>query len=140
MSNVLILGAAGKIARLAEQQLLAETDAQLTLYLRRPERLGNVDGNREKVIDGDTTKPEQLVAAMHGQDIVYANLAGANIEEQATKVVAAMQQTGVKRLIWISTLGIYDEVPGEFGKWNHQMLDGGYLQTYSAAAKAIEGL
>ncbi|MDT3391533.1 MAG: NAD(P)H-binding protein, partial [Bacillota bacterium] len=58
MSNVLILGAAGKIARLAEQQLLAETDAQLTLYLRRPERLGNVDGNREKVIDGDTTKPE----------------------------------------------------------------------------------
>jgi len=138
MSNVLILGAAGKIARLAEQQLLAETDAQLTLYLRRPERLGNVDGNREKVIDGDTTKPEQLVAAMHGQDIVYANLAGANIEEQATKVVAAMQQTGVKRLIWISTLGIYDEVPGEFGKWNHQMLDGGYLQTYSAAAKVIE--
>ena len=35
-------------------------------------------------------------------------------------------------------LGIYDEVPGEYGKWNHRMLDGGYLQTYSAAAKVIE--
>ena len=41
-------------------------------------------------------------------------------------------------MIWISTLGIYDEVPGEYGKWNHRMLDGGYLQTYSAAAKVIE--
>ncbi|MFD1317131.1 NAD(P)H-binding protein [Loigolactobacillus zhaoyuanensis] len=138
MSNVLILGAAGKIARLAEQQLLTDTEAQLTLFLRRPERLGNVDGSREKVIAGDATQQDQLVAAMQGQDIVYANLAGADIEEQAAKVVAAMQQTGVQRLIWISTLGIYDEVPGAFGKWNHQMLDGGYLQTYAAAAKVIE--
>ncbi|MFL2030423.1 NAD(P)H-binding protein [Loigolactobacillus zhaoyuanensis] len=138
MSNVLILGAAGKIARLAEQQLLTDTEAQLTLFLRRPERLGNVDGSREKVIAGDATQQDQLVAAMQGQDIIYANLAGADIEEQAAKVVAAMQQTGVQRLIWISTLGIYDEVPGAFGKWNHQMLDGGYLQTYAAAAKVIE--
>jgi len=44
----------------------------------------------------------------------------------------------VSRLIWISTLGIYDEVPGNYGKWNHQMLDGGYLETYAAAAKVIE--
>lgn len=35
-------------------------------------------------------------------------------------------------------MGIYDEVPGNFGKWNHQMLDGGYLETYAAAAKVIE--
>ncbi|ETA91417.1 hypothetical protein O982_25250, partial [Mycobacterium avium 10-5581] len=44
----------------------------------------------------------------------------------------------MRRLIWISTLGIYDEVPGEFGRWNHRMLDGGYLETYAAAAKVIE--
>ncbi|MFD0898427.1 SDR family oxidoreductase [Loigolactobacillus binensis] len=138
MSNVLILGAAGKIARLAEQQLLAETKAKLTLFLRQSQRLGTVDASRVQVIDGDATNQAQLVSAMDGQDIVYANLAGANIEEQATKVVAAMQQTDVKRLLWISTLGIYDEVPGAFGKWNHQMLDGGYLQTYAAAAKVIE--
>lgn len=50
-----------------------------------------------------------------------------------------MDRAGVKRLISISTLGIYDEVPGKYGKWNHQMLDGGYLETYAAAAKVIEG-
>lgn len=139
MSNVLVLGAAGKIARLAEEQLLDNTDAQLTLFLRRPERLeGKINKDRERLVDGDATNQEQLVAAMKGQDIVYANLAGSNIEEQATKIVAAMDQVGLKRLIWISTLGIYDEVPGAYGKWNHQMLDGGYLETYSAAAKVIE--
>lgn len=139
MSNVLVLGAAGKIARLAEEQLLDNTDAQLTLFLRRPERLeGKINKDRERLVDGDATNQEQLVAAMKGQDIVYANLAGSNIEEQATKIVAAMDKVGIKRLIWISTLGIYDEVLGAYGKWNHQMLDGGYLETYSAAAKVIE--
>ncbi len=42
------------------------------------------------------------------------------------------------RLIWISTLGIYNEVPSAFGNWNHEMLDDGYLGHYSAAARVIE--
>jgi uncharacterized protein YbjT (DUF2867 family) len=75
---------------------------------------------------------------VEGKDIVYANLGGDDIEDQARSVVAALEAAGVRRLIWISTLGIYDEVPGEFGKWNHQMLDGGYLEPYSAAAQVIE--
>jgi uncharacterized protein YbjT (DUF2867 family) len=74
---------------------------------------------------------------MNGTDIVYANLAGQNIEAQAKAVVAAMKKAGVKRLIWISTLGIYDEVPGNFGKWNQQQL-GSYLDRYAAAARAVE--
>ncbi|EJG5877262.1 NAD(P)H-binding protein, partial [Listeria monocytogenes] len=71
-------------------------------------------------------------------DIVYANLAGSNIVAQAKAVVTAMNNKGINRLIWISTLGIYDEVPGKYGQWNHQMLDGGYLETYSEAAQVIE--
>ena len=76
--------------------------------------------------------------SLDGIDIVYANLSGKNIEDQAKAVVSAIDRTNVQRLIWISTLGIYDEVPGNFGKWNHQQLDGGYLETYGAAAKVIE--
>ncbi|ANK60387.1 SDR family oxidoreductase [Loigolactobacillus backii] len=138
MSNVLILGAAGKIARLATQLFLDRTDDKLTLYLRRANRLTATDEQREKLIDGDTIDEAKLTAAVKGQDVVYANLAGANIEAQAKSVVKAMDAANIKRLIWISTLGIYDEVPGKFGQWNHQMLDGGYLETYAAAAKVIE--
>lgn len=138
MTNVLILGANGKIAKLAETQLLAETDHHLTLFLRRASRLTVADSTRETVIEGDVTDQPQLENAMKGQDIVYANLGNQAIESQAKSVVAAMKATGLKRLIWISTLGIYDEVPGKYGQWNHQMLDGGYLETYAAAAKVIE--
>ena len=49
---------------------------------------------------------------MQGQDVVYANLAGA-MGQQARAIVNAMHATGVKRLIFISSMGIYGEVPGE---------------------------
>lgn len=139
MSNVLIIGANGQIARLAEQQLLSETKHHLTLFLRDAKRLEVADADRETVIEGDATDPDALNKAMAGIDVVYANLAGTKtIETQAKAVVQAMDLAKVSRLIWISTLGIYDEVPGAFGKWNHQQLDDGYLPTYRAAAKVVE--
>ncbi|SPS04346.1 NAD(P)H-binding protein [Latilactobacillus sakei] len=138
MEKVLILGAHGKIAQLTRAQLLAKTDAQLVLFLRKANRLTIQDQQREQLVEGDASQQADLVQAMKGVTVVYANLAGANIEAQAKAVVSAMKAAGVKRLIWISTLGIYDEVPGAYGQWNHQMLDDGYLPTYVAAAKVIE--
>ncbi|KRL94253.1 saccharopine dehydrogenase related protein [Levilactobacillus hammesii DSM 16381] len=138
MTNVLVLGANGKIAKLATAQLLENDQNQLTLFLRNAKRLADAASDRVKVVEGDASNEADLKAAMTGIDIVYANLAGHNIEAEAKAVVAAMTASHVDRLIWISTLGIYDEVPGNYGKWNHQMLDGGYLETYAAAAKVIE--
>lgn len=48
-----------------------------------------------------------------------------------------MHNANVKRLIWVSTLGIYDEVPGKFGEWNKETL-GDYITEYAKAAKRIE--
>ena len=55
---------------------------------------------------------ETLKSASQGQDVVYTNLAGA-MEQQAKTIVNAMHATGLKRLIFISSMGIYGEVPGE---------------------------
>ncbi|MFP2910603.1 NAD(P)H-binding protein [Pyxidicoccus sp. 3LFB2] len=129
MSNVLILGAAGGIARLATDVFLKETTARLTLYLRNPGRLKNVDSSRVRVVEGDVLDFEALTAAMRGQDVVYANLAG-DLERMARNIVKAMDATGVKRLIFISSMGIYDEVPGE--KY------GSILDPYRKAAAVIE--
>jgi len=49
---------------------------------------------------------------MHGADVVYANLTG-DMARQARAMVDAMHATGVTRLIFISSMGIYGEVPGE---------------------------
>lgn len=112
MTNVLILGANGGIARVAIDLFLKGTDDQLTLYLRNSSRLGNLDSNRVTVIEGDVLDKEKLKNAMIGHDVVYANLAG-SLEQMAKTVVETMNETKIKRLIWISSMGIYDEVPGQ---------------------------
>jgi uncharacterized protein YbjT (DUF2867 family) len=137
VSNVLILGANGRIARYAIVLFLNETDAQLTLYLRNAGRLKNMESNRVRVIQGDVLDIESLKEAMIGQDVVYANLAGDDLEQQAKNIVEAMEATGVKRLIFISSLGIYDEIPGEFGEWNKRTI-GQYLGPYRKVADIIE--
>ena len=112
MTKVLILGAAGQLARRTTKFFLDHSDAQLTLYLRRANRLRNPDPARVTIIDGDVLDAAVLQSAMRGQDIVYANLAGA-MAAQARVIIAAMQTSGLKRLIFISSMGIYGEVPGE---------------------------
>ncbi|RCW43456.1 NAD(P)H-binding protein [Paenibacillus prosopidis] len=112
MSNVLILGANGSIAHHAIERFLSDTDSQLTLYLRKASRLGKMDANRIRVIEGDVMDKEMLRKAMVEQDIVYANLDG-ELERMAGNIVTVMDETGVKRLIFISSMGIYGEVPGQ---------------------------
>ncbi|QLL68328.1 NAD(P)H-binding protein [Lactobacillus johnsonii] len=137
MTKIAILGAAGQIAQLVEPMLLKNTDAKMMLYLRHPNKLNqNKLTDREEVIKGDASNFNELKAALKDVDLVYANLAGSNIEEQAETVVKAMDANHIKRLIWISSLGIYDEVPGKFGEWNRNIL-GSYLTTYRAAADKI---
>jgi uncharacterized protein YbjT (DUF2867 family) len=81
------------------------------------------------VIEGDVLDLKSLEAAMPGQDVVYANLSG-QMEQLARNIVKAMDAHGVKRLIFISSMGIYGEVPGET---YHSVLD-----PYRDSAKVIE--
>lgn len=139
--QVLILGATGKIAGHAIAALLAKTTDQLLLFTRHPQSLSIADESRETVIKGDTLKTDKLNAAVAQADVVYANLRNPAIAQQARNIVAAMDQAGIKQLVWISSIGIYDEVPGKFGDWNNEMLGGGqedgYLGTYRKAADEI---
>ena len=135
MKNVLILGAAGQIAQWAVRLLATRDDVQLTLFVREAKKLGDVPPNA-RVIEGDVMDADALASAVKGQDVVYANLAG-DVDEQAHRYVAAMEAAGVKRLVAINSLGIYDEVPGAFGEWNRKEI-GAYLPPYRRAADIIE--
>ena len=112
MMKVLILGANGQLARNTTRVFLRDTDANLTLYLRQASRLKNAEPSRVRIVDGDVLDRPTLLAAMKGQDVVYANLAG-DMKTQAEHIVEAMHAAGVKRLVFISSMGIYGEVPGE---------------------------
>jgi uncharacterized protein YbjT (DUF2867 family) len=112
MTRILILGAHGQLARHTTPFFLDRTDVHLTLYLRRASRLKNPDPQRVTIVEGDVLDGKTLMAAMQGQDVVYASLAG-DMAPQARAIVDAMHATGLKRLIFISSMGIYGEVPGE---------------------------
>ncbi|MGW9018542.1 NAD(P)H-binding protein [Priestia megaterium] len=121
--KILILGAAGQIARMLTTELLNKTDYSIVLYARNGHnRLTIIDDSREAILDGDFKDRSKLINAMKDVDLVYINDMG---NEESTKtIIDAMHDAGVRRVIAASVLGIYDEVPGAFGEWNKRMIGG----------------
>jgi uncharacterized protein YbjT (DUF2867 family) len=107
MKNVIILGASGNIASHVIDILAKKDDINLTLFLRNKNRLRNNDLSKCRIIEGDVLNIKQLKDAIKGQDIVYANLSG-DLEAMAKNIVKAMDETVVKKIIFISSIGIYD--------------------------------
>lgn len=137
MKNVLILGASGQIAQWVIRSLATEKNIQQTLLLRDPKKLTGKEPANAKVVIGNVLDKKLLKDAVAGQDIVYANLTGEDLDKQAQAVIAAMNAAGVRRLIFVLSLGIYDEVPGKFGEWNNDII-GEDLKPFRRAADAIE--
>jgi uncharacterized protein YbjT (DUF2867 family) len=107
MKNVLILGASGSLAGYVIDELKMKDDIHLTLFLRSKGRLANSDVSGCTIIEGDVLNYDSLKKSVEGQNIVYVNLAG-DLEAMAKNIVKAMKETGVKRIIAVSSIGIYD--------------------------------
>lgn len=125
MKNIIILGASGSLAKYVINVLKADEDVHLTLFVRNKMRLGNVDTSGCTLIEGDVLDYDSLKNALKGQDVVYGNLSG-DLGAMAKNIVMAMHETGVKKLIFISSIGIYDEPVRSV------------LKPYRAAADVIE--
>ena len=107
MKNVIIVGASGNIAKHVIDILIKKDDINLTLFLRQKSRLKNNNTSKCRIIEGNALDYNQLKDAIHGQDVVYANLSG-DLGTMAKNIVKAMDETGGKKLIFISSIGIYD--------------------------------
>jgi len=107
LKNVIILGASGNIARHVIDILVKKDDIILTLFLRNAHRLRNNNVSKCRIVEGDVLDLHQLKEAMKGQDIVYGNLSG-DLEAMAKNIVKVMDEMGVKKLIFICSIGIYD--------------------------------
>lgn len=134
MTNVLIIGATGTLGNAAHQTLLNETDAKLTLFARSADRLTTND--RETAMAGNVTSDVDLDQAMQGQDVVFAALSG-NLGNFAKKIVAAMDRNQVSRLLFITSMGIYDEIPASVGA-SGNLSSNPMLRSYREAADVIE--
>ncbi|MBM0867872.1 uncharacterized protein YbjT (DUF2867 family) [Staphylococcus auricularis] len=136
MRRVLILGANGNISKAAINSFLENTNYTLRLFLRDANRLPDYASDRIRVREGDATNIDDVNDAMQDVDIVVASLSG-ELDKEAEIIVKAMEQNEVKRLIFVTALGIYNEVPGAFGKWVEDKL-GEKLAVYKRAADMIE--
>ncbi len=133
--NVLIIGATGSLGREVRKHLLQTTDDNLTLFARSAGRIHDIDDARERAAEGDVYDSAVLEGALAGQDAVFAALSG-DLGGMARAIVEAMDRTGVKRLIFISSMGIYNEIPawGAGGNLENNPM----LATYRDAADVVE--
>ena len=149
--KVLIIGATGSIGRVVSAELLKNTDAELVLAARHISPTMISDTSRETAINLDVTNDQGLVTALDGLDVtndqglvtaldcidfVFAALSG-RMNTFAKHLVKVMDQVGVKRLAFITTMGIYQEIPswlGESPNPYHNLI----LRPYRKAADTIE--
>lgn len=128
MTKVLILGANGQVARIVEERILKEQpDVELTLFLRNSGRLDSFkDQKNVTIVDGDIANYDDVNNAAKDQDIIYVSTVDHTSDNVITKnVVKAAKENNVPRIIETSLLGIYNEVPGEYGEWNYNQVKSG---------------
>ncbi|GEO65699.1 NAD(P)H-binding protein [Levilactobacillus spicheri] len=135
MQKGLIIGATGSIGRTVRKMMLAQTDVHLTLYSRRANRL-NLDAKRETAIAGSALDDKQLDQAICGQNFVFVALSG-DMANFAAHIVASMERVNVHRLIFITTMGIYQEIPAWLGD-SPEPYHNPILKSFRQAADRIE--
>ena len=132
--RILIIGATGSIGSKLRKTLLEKTDYKLTLFSTSANRL-QINPNREVAISGDDNNKNDLIRAIQNQDVVFAALSG-SLGRMAKSIVDVMERSPTRRLIFISSMGIYNEIPRSIGGGN--LNENSMLRPYREAADVIE--
>ncbi len=108
--KVLVIGAAGKTGKaVVEQAVAAGRQVMAFVHTADGYKVPNVS-----IIEGDAADRAAMDAAMLGQDAVLDTIGGKTPPYKATTleasaagtIIASMQQSGVRRLVVISMLGV----------------------------------
>lgn len=109
MTNVLIIGATSLMGETAAKYFLNKTDDNITLMARYTDLL-TIDEKRERVFQGDIIDEGILNDAMKGIDVVIVAL-DSNEERLIQKIIDAMDKKGIKRFLFLTSMGICNEIP-----------------------------
>jgi uncharacterized protein YbjT (DUF2867 family) len=115
--KLLVLGGTGRTGRPLLQQAL-QRGHSVTALARDPTKLANQDP-RIRVAQGDVMDVATLVTALQGQDTVLATLTSGSrsygpvrfFTDSVRNIVAAMEQTGVGRLVYVTSGGVEKKDP-----------------------------
>lgn len=111
--NIIIFGASGRTGRELVQQALAQGHP-VTAFVRDPAKL-DFQGAHLRVMQGDVTDYASVEQAVTGQDAVLCALGSftptkrdPTLIDGMRNIIQAMEQAGVRRLIYLSFLGVRD--------------------------------
>ena len=118
--NITIFGASGATGTLLTERCLA-AGHHITALLRTPEKFPL--RNRIRVIHGNAFDPSAVRQSVEGSDVVLSALGASSpfkkedvLERAAPAIIAAMHQTGVRRIIVLGSAGALptslDKQPG----------------------------
>jgi uncharacterized protein YbjT (DUF2867 family) len=124
--QLVVFGATGETGRELVKQALGHGHS-VRAFVRNPDRL-KVIHHRLEVVTGDVQDAKSVAAAVAGQDAVLCAL-GVNerkpntiLSDAVRTFVGAMQAEGVRRLLYVSSLGV-GETKGQLGPiYNHVVL------------------
>lgn len=111
MQKILFIGASGMLGKPVGLELF-RAGFQLTLLARDVEKMKKLFPNAA-IVEGDVFDKASLEAAMAGQEIVYMNLSVAQTSkknepqperEGIANIIEAAKKTGIKRLVYLSSL------------------------------------
>lgn len=114
MKKVVIFGATGHTGKYITGKMKSEKDIELSVFARSPEKFGDMDLTDVNVIQGDALNKSDVIKAMDGQEILLCSLEG-DVLTMAKNIVSALEKTSVKRIIWITGMGIHHEITGARG-------------------------
>ena len=114
MKKVVLFGAAGHTGKYITRKMQQQADVQLTAFVRDPSKFGDMNLDGVTICQGDALNAADVKAAMMGQDAMLCSLEG-DVLAMARNIVAALGETGVKRIIWITGMGIHHEITGPRG-------------------------
>jgi len=101
--NLVVLGATGRTGRLVVEQALAAGHT-VTALVRSPEKL-SISHSKLRVVTGQATDASAVSSALVGADAVINTLGGNGsvIADSTRAIVAAARETGVSRVVVLST-------------------------------------
>ena len=114
MKKVVVFGAAGHTGKYITRKMQSMQDVELTVFVRNPAKFEGMDMSGTTIVQGDALNAADVKKAMDGQDILLCSLEG-DVLSMAKNIVAALTETSVKRIIWITGMGIHHEIGGIHG-------------------------
>ncbi len=135
MTNVLIIGATSLVGQKVTKHFLEKTDDHLTLMARNTSML-SIDEKRERVVQGDVIDDEPLYKALNGNETVFIAM-DSNLAQSVQRIVNGMDRLSIKRLLFITSMGVNNEIPVTDGA-SGNLAEDALLRPYRDAIELIE--